>query len=428
MKRYLFIAAMAILAVSCQKTEIQNEVNTLIRFSQGVNKQTKAIAQTNSYLNSQPFAVYAYGWHSGVANTDRVMENVEITFKEGDDTATPAVPDKWNASTNDNRSTVYYWPNDPRTVINFYAYSPAVATVNQAETVAEHQTLHFSSEAGSGLAHDETDGLTLTDYTHTNMYVDFMVSTPVIGATYSNPDADANAVITTDGIVPVKFNHQMTQIIFKVTTDKPYPNVTFTVESIKLKNVRNIADYEHDTYTNDYEDTDTKFTHGVWKNQDIMDNSEPYVIFPADSDNGAVFEDGRLTVDGDATLEKEIALSYAADATATVSMFTTPVTMIPQDMEEAAEAQLAGEDNLSEETNAQMFEIKYRIEGDGVAEETVIKHVPFFAKDAIASTIVNWNNNQKITYTVTIGLKEITFKPSVQAWEPMTGNTYEFAQ
>ena len=43
MKRLIFIASLAMLAVGCQKTEIQNEVLTPIGFSTEVGKQTRAI-------------------------------------------------------------------------------------------------------------------------------------------------------------------------------------------------------------------------------------------------------------------------------------------------------------------------------------------------------------------------------------------------
>ena len=70
MKRLIIIASLAILAVGCQKTEIQNEVQTPIGFSTETGKMTRAIVQNDpsnptanvTYPSSQPFGVYAYGW------------------------------------------------------------------------------------------------------------------------------------------------------------------------------------------------------------------------------------------------------------------------------------------------------------------------------------------------------------------------------
>ena len=61
-----------------------------------------------------------------------------------------------------------------------------------------------------------------------------------------------------------------------------------------------------------------------------------------------------------------------------------------------------------------------------MATETVTKHVPFYAYSA--SSVVNWGVNQKITYTVKIGLNEILFEPSVADWTEEDVETYTFQQ
>jgi hypothetical protein len=85
----------------------------------------------------------------------------------------------------------------------------------------------------------------------------------------------------------------------------------------------------------------------------------------------------------------------------------------------------AGTDSYAGETDGQMFMIKYSISGTGVAEETVVKHVPFKPSD---EEVTNWEPNQKITYTVKIGLNEIYFEPSVATWTDTGGNTYNVQQ
>lgn len=423
MKRLIFIASLAMLAVGCQKTEIQNEVQTPIGFSTEVGKQTRAIADATTYSTSQPFAVYAYGWQDNAANQEPVMSNVEVSQQErtnGNDQV-----DVWAATGN----VKYYWPNDPTTTLNFYAYSPAAQTENASTSLAAHQGMTFAAGDGNGVSHDETQGLKLTNYTHTNMYVDFMVATPVLGATYSEPDANGNNQ-DSDGTVPMLFNHQMTQILFNVTTDKVYPGVTFTVEEITLKNIKDQGTYTHasltPSYTNDPQTS--AFTHGVWSGQTVMTGEGTFTIFPADVDNGALVPNGREMSDADNTVEKEIALTYAADATdasALATMTTTGVTMIPQDMVAATTTPEAGDDSYESETTGQMFMIQYSISGTGVAEETVVKHVPFRPNN---DEVVNWGVNKKITYTVKIGLKEILFEPSVADWTAETGNEYTFQQ
>lgn len=395
MKRLIIIASLAILAVGCQKTEIQNEVQTPIGFSTEVGKQTRAIV-SNTYDPNQPFAVYAYG-HQGNAAATTVMNNVEVSYTAASGEGTEAIPAKWSAT----GTTKYYWPNDPTTTLNFYAYSPS-----DNANVAAHQKLNGT------IVHSETAGLSITNYGHDNMYVDFMVATPVVGATYSATDPNQLVNNETSGTVPVVFNHQMTQVLFNVTTDKEYSGVTFIVEEITLKNIHNVGNYSNVNLIPSYFDSNpASFKHGSWSNTSVLNTGTrgTYTIFPALAANGGVADD-----------------EVAKTVTNTSGLTTTGVTMIPQDMVEVEDAVIPGTDTYANQTEAQMFEITYSVEGTGVATETVTKHVPFYAKGA--TSVVNWGVNQKITYTVKIGLNEILFEPSVADWTGVTGETYTFQQ
>ena len=401
MKRLIIVASLAILAVGCQKTFVQNEVQTPIGFSTETGKLTRAIVNNTQFDVTQPFAVYAYGWHNQVANKDAqgnpvaLMDNVEIISTNQNDPAAP-----WK--TND--GFTYYWPNDPRTTLNFYAYSPAYVTGGTATD--GHKKLTFVDGNGNGVTHNERDGMTLTNYVHENMYVDFMVATPVKGSTYAFPNG-TNAASQPAGVVPMTFNHQMTQVLFKVTTDKAYPGVTFTVEKITLKNIINTA-----TYTNTTLASAGTYANGTWSSESANEItlSDSYPIFPATTVEGAP-----------ATEEEKELLSVDTDSDGTIedseiaSMTTTPVTMIPQKMIKAAIAPVAGQDTYAGKTGYQMFEIVYSIKGTGVAAEQVVRNIPFFANDAQAT--VNWGVNKKILYTVKIGLQEIQFTPSVAVWD-----------
>ena len=360
MKRFYFIAAMAILAAGCQKTEIQNEVQTPIGFSTEVGKQTRAIVDGADYGTTQPFAVYAYG-HQTVTTevVTTVMDNVEISYQT----------DTWKPTAGS-----YYWPNDPRTTMNFYAFSPYIKRpAANGVTASADPTVTAADKVMTvqSLSHTENGGLVFTGYTHSNMYVDFMEATPVRGATYAHSDGDPSGNETA-GKVPMTFNHKMTQILFKVTTDKVYDGITFTVESITLNNIKNTADYDN----------------GAWTPS--PSGSDSYPIFPAAEANGAAAD------------EDEIALGSAQGQVAT--MTTTGVTMIPQDLV----ASVAGASAVA----GQSFTIVYRIAGTGVASETVSKTVDL----AVTGGVNKWDVNKKITYTVKIGLNEITFEPSVATW------------
>ena len=378
MKRLFIIASLAILAVGCQKTEIQNEVQTPIGFSTEVGKQTRAIVQGTEYPDesaAQPFAVYAYGWHNGTANQNAVMNNVEIGYTAAT-TGTNSTPEKWSAV----GDTKYYWPNDPRTTLNFYAYSPSVNTSRAA-----HMTLNNAARVVVEETKDQTTGqrtgatLNMTGYVHANKYVDFMLSSPVVGATYTNTDpAGVTANVTEgDGVVPVVFHHQMTQIVFNVKTNQAYNGPVFTVNSIVFNRVNNSA-----TFTQNY-----RTNYGVWT--PTSDLTTFNNVFPALASEGGVTNNEEAKV-----------------VTDQVVLTTTPVTMIPQEL---TDTQLTTSADIIA-NGGQSFTITYTISGTGVAHETVVKTFEF----ADASTA--WEPNKKITYNLTIGLNEITFAPSVTNW------------
>ena len=401
MKRLFIIASLAILAVGCQKTEIQNEVQTPIGFSTETGKLTRAIVNDTKFDATQPFAVYAYS-HQWIDEDDDavkdqgeetiadVMTNVEVISTDPSNDAAP-----WK--TND--LFTYYWPNDPRTNINFYAYSPSHMTAERNTNV--NTTADRKLNDLAVMSHSETSGMELRGYVHENMYVDFMVATPVKGSRYAFPNG-TNAPSQPAGVVPMTFNHQMTQILFNVTTDKAYPGVTFTVEEITLKNIIKTA-----TYTNTSLTSTGTYANGTWTSESATEiNREiinTYTIFPADDEDAEE-------------------LSNESTATTYESMLTTPVTMIPQKMLKATSQVLAGNDSYKDEAAGQMFMIKYSISGDGVADETVVRHVPFRTTDA---EVLNWAPNKKITYTVKIGLNEIYFLPSVADWDDTDENGTE---
>ena len=403
MKRFmLFIAMVGFVATSCSKTIVKDEVETAISFSTESSKLTRAIVQGNVYDDAQPFGVVAYAHQGNVS--DKLMDTVQVVKANGE----------WKSKVGK-----YYWPNDPTTSIDFYAYSPAINLENASLVPNQRMTVTNFLQADNG-------AMSFDAYTHGNMYVDFMVATPVKGATYVNPDGDANTATASgkEGIVPVVFNHQMSQILFKVTTLEDYgTGITFTLNSITLKNIKNKADFDH-SYADDNTQDQYPDSHvGIWSNQEIVAGVDPYIVFPAQISKGATAD------------QSPSAITYVADAVNSNEVFTTiGVTMIPQNMAQCSTKYVAGEDAIARETAGQMFEIVYSISGTGVADETVTKHIPFYpsAADLANQTqtvnIVNWGPNKRITYVVKIGLNEVKFEPSVANWEDTAGNTYTFIQ
>lgn len=357
MKRLLIVATLAIMAAGCQKTFVQDEVQTPIGFSTEVGKQTRAIADADNkatYFQSQPFGVFAHAYQNDVF-TNTVMNNIEISYQSSDYKATG--------------TTKYYWPNDPRTELDFYAYSPAHGTSNGTQNLESDKVLSSGT-----IAHSRTLGLSLTNYVHTNPYVDFMVATPVKDATYTNQVVGVGNEAK-NGCVALSFHHQMTQVVFDIKTSQEYTGVTFTVNSVRFNKILNTANFSQD-YIDNY---------GAWTPQSP---TQSYNVFPVNSET-------------------------ATPAT-TTGFSTTPVTMIPQDLTGTSE-------NTSDgiiANGGQSFTIEYTISGTGVASETVVKTFEF--ADATSAPDA-WEPNKKITYTLTIGLNEITFSPSVVDWSPDSG-------
>ena len=326
MKRLFIVASLAIMAIGCQKTVVENETLTPIGFNTEVGKQTRAIVTDNTYLTAQPFTVYAYG-HQGSAS-NKVMDGVTVTYYAAT-TGEGATPAKWAAADN----AKYYWPNDATTTMNFYAYSPAALT---------------------GMTHNETDGFEI-NYTQTDPYVDFMVATPVTGATY----ADQNGAVTgTPASVPVEFHHQLTQVVFNLTAN--IDNVTVTPVSITLKTVGSAAPYED----------------GVWS---AATATADYTVFSS-----------------------QVAAASSSVAAGATALTTAPVAMIPQ-------------------TLSGKFVVVYTIEGTGVATETVTKEIALST-----NSVDEWTANMKVVYNLAVGLNEITFDPTVAAWDQeVTGGNFQ---
>lgn len=385
MKRLIIVASLAILAVGCQKTFVQNEVQTPIGFSTEVGKQTRAIV--NTYDDAQPFGVFAYGYDNGQPNREPVMNNVEVAKNGG-----------WKATD----GITYYWPNDPDNYLNFYAYSPVLSTKSHANpALAAHQVMKATQ-----FNHDETDGLTIVGYNHAeNMYVDFMVADPVKQAKYTDQDGDGeNDTNPANSTVPATFHHEFTQINFvvKIEDGAEYPNVDFNFQSISFNNVITKADYTNanlvptKTYAPGTWTTPTKTTFNIF----------PVKKYAANALNGAP------GINADET-EVVLHTDNRAESPKKLTFSTTPVTMIPQTLV-ATVADDPSTNGNNEAVAGQSFTINYTISGKGVATETISKTFDFVNA---ANNAVQWVANKKITYVLTISLNDITFTPSVADWE-----------
>ena len=322
MKRFYVTAAIAasLLATSCQKTYVIDEVRTPIGFSTEVGKQTKAIVDNNEYLTSQPFGVFAYGltenasWSTAPSTDNEVMKNVIIsyTYKAGEEGEKV-----WKATD----GKTYYWPNYSKTTLSFFAYSPySKAAEGESNGVGMNKTPSY--EAPSGV---NAGGIKIEAYEHTDKTLDFMTA-DAKDRTYTQPDGSEGASTATKGTVKLQFKHQLAQLVFAVKKADDYAGITMTLQSITLNNIGNTA-----TFQNGQWDTPTTYTGA-------------YEIDYSDVTDKTFTKTGAVTSKG--------------------------MTVIPQSL------------RASEQSNpGQRMTIVYEISGTGVAKETVTKTVDLYTQN-----------------------------------------------
>lgn len=220
MKRcILFAAVAAMLATSCQKTEMtgnDGDFPNAIGFGPATGKQSKAINQGTSYVTTETFGMFAYAVTTGSwdANGDLTVPTMG-TSAGADPVEISYQAPVWKAKTGS-----YYWPNNANTKISFFGYSP-FKDATTGTRVAIPAT--FS----------KTDGVTFTNYVNTEAdakVTDLMYATPVKDLTYASAG-------TIPGRVDFTFNHALTQVLFRAKTDAAYTGVTITVKKITLDGI-----------------------------------------------------------------------------------------------------------------------------------------------------------------------------------------------
>lgn len=117
-----------------------------------------------------------------------------------------------------------FWFNSPYTT-SFFAVSP-IPTTENGITVLNGET-----DAGC-------PSFTITPPTSPAQQADFCVATPVLNATYTDPDGNGNEANDTDGSVPFNFKHTTAKIIFKARYNTSTgDDIKAWIESIKVVGV-----------------------------------------------------------------------------------------------------------------------------------------------------------------------------------------------
>lgn len=216
MKRF-FLAALAIAAIaSCAKNEV-NEVadNSQITFQTVVGPQTKALDLLTQveFPTSNKFYAYAFflpkgeTWATNHASSEKYIYNSLVGY----------IDNVWKAS------QTYYWPKQGSLTFFAWTDNTTAPAVNGSTTAIL-------------CAHDT--GIQVLDYSVTdNPNKDLMVA-----AIAANKTQNVNTYLK-DG-VPTLFSHVLSNVVFKVTTDKDYgTSAALALKSITLKKVYVDGDY-----------------------------------------------------------------------------------------------------------------------------------------------------------------------------------------
>lgn len=166
------------------------------------------ITTTDNMDNMAMFTFSANGNFNAATSTPDFMYNTEIK----------KVSNAWTYS------PVMFWPSELYT-LSFFAIHPIPSTENGISV------LTTATDAGY-------PAFTVTPPTSASKQVDLCMASPVLNATYTDPDGDRNSTNDTDGTVPLNFKHAMAKVNFRARyTTESGNDVNAWMETIEMKGV-----------------------------------------------------------------------------------------------------------------------------------------------------------------------------------------------
>ena len=255
--------------------------------------------------------------------------------------------------------TPYYWPKDGST-LTFYSYSPyGVSNVSSTK-----------------------DGLTISNYSVADkQLVDLMVADPVTEQTNNGTNAGFTGV-------PTIFEHKLAQVVA----------INFQTVAGSPATVKDYANGHDGTAGNEYEAGDKVYT--------VTDVT--FLTIPEEGTyTNATTEGWETTGSPTSTIEwiKGNAVPFTSGSYETSRTTNGYLLVIPQTFT----------------ADSQQLKINYKVEtytgvtGSLWATETIEETVDL--KDLHTS----WDMNKKYTYTISIGLNQIYWAPSVAVWNTTMG-------
>lgn len=386
MKRILFVAFTAtLLAASCQKTEIINQVpGEALTFTTAMSKLTKAVGKSDAdqpdgliNLQAQDFKVWAYYTYADDINKVTVgapydgMEHLDVTYKES----------KWTTELD------YYWPGTNKS-LDFFAVSTGQTWAKPEETDTDGNVV---TQAVSGVSVEiEGQGETIGERKLTvNGY----------GVNNADPNDDlmvAEFVRQHQGMnekkVSVHFKHALAKVQFRFTTNSGSDKIE--VKSLTVKDLK------------------TTGTLTVEENGDPVETNGrvPVELTWSEHDTPADFTD-----DYDGNLELKAPVTEGETVTKNDQEFATWL-VLPQTIDGKT---VTIEYDITSATGTRSFQQTFALTRPAVQEVKDGESVLTPGKEAFAE----WKINQVVIYTINLSPNKIEFDPSVEPWDESTNLT-----
>lgn len=362
MKKLFFIAAIASVAfASCVKNEVAPTAQQEITFEAPIVGNATKVDLITTYPTTSTFGVYALYYAAdwtGYNDGSAYMSNVEVTHEA------PAGGDAdggWVANG-------YYWPKQTDATLTFAAYSPYMS---------------------SGVSHD-AKGISFTNYVVADADVDLLFSE----RTYNQKPA--NQIVNNSSIyygVNIHFNHALSAIVFQAKAadgltgnTAPTPNYEFKITKIEVLDVKNKGSFS----------------------QGIIDGaSNPTTPAASTTD---------WTIAGDA-----VNTNYTAYTGSGITVnSTTPISAYGADPAGKADLILIPQSLASVKVRV-TYDMRHSNMATGTWVEGNVSEANLSYDDTDDSKdVTSWLRGKRYVYTLTLGLDEIYFAPSISNWDNVT--------
>lgn len=366
MKKYFILAAIAITALaSCTKDEPAQQDEQKITFATPV---VGSLTRADNYVageigtnydKSEKFTVY--GWYCTENSFDPNKCQMYMNGISTHHDATINVDSDEGTQGAWVPDYIYYWPKNGK--LTFSAFSPSYAS-NHVE----------------GLAFDAKTGFTFKEFTtqdDVTTHYDLLYSSRAY-----NKSTSLGEINTMYDGVDIQFHHALSSIVVNVKADKAYPTGTIAVNEIWFENVYCTADFKENLKTGTETTSSQTAEWSNWSNEKTVTIGNTAITD---------LRDGTPVKFGSALLIPQ-AYNHTTDKEVTLKVKYTIKNGDNTTIEQIAEFKLY--------TNS----ASYLGSVNG----------------GTATTILNWAKGYRYTYNIAIGLDQIYFAPSVDAWGEVT--------